>query len=226
MDLNRQYSYIAFDLDGTLMDTYPGVADSFTKTEQRMGLRHLTEPERRSVIGPALEDSFERLYGLTGAENQRALDIFNALYATREGAGHSIPYPGVRETLEKLRARGCKLSVATMKPWVFTRIALEANGMRELFDSVGCYEDNSGLSKAQLVQRSMDEMGCPGPDCALLIGDSPIDARGAAELGMDFAAVTGGFGFDDPAALPRLAHVAQAETIPGLWPFLDARLPR
>ena len=66
--MSKKYSYIVFDLDGTLMDTYPGVAVSFTKAEQELGLRHLSDKELRTVIGPALEDSFYRLYGLEGEE--------------------------------------------------------------------------------------------------------------------------------------------------------------
>ncbi len=217
----KRYSYLVFDLDGTLMNTYPGVAVSFTKTEQELGLRHLSEQELCSVIGPALEDSFRRLYGLEGEDNQRALDVFNRLYATLEGAGNSPFYPGMPEMLKALKAKGCKISVATMKPWIFTRICLEAKGVADLFDSVACYQDNSGVSKAQLILQTLEEMG-GSPEQAIIIGDTASDGRGASEAGLDFAAVTWGFGFQSEADLDNIAHTVCTNSVEELEAFLEA----
>lgn len=217
--MSRRYSYVVFDLDGTLMDTYPGVVVSFTKTEQELGLRHLSDNELRSVIGPALEDSFYRLYGLEGEDNQRALDVFNRLYATLEGAGNSPFYPGVLEMLKELKARGCKLSIATMKPWMFTRICLEAKGVSDLFDSVACYQDNSGVSKAELILQTLKEMG-GSPEEAIMLGDTAGDGRGAADSGLDFAAVTWGFGFKSKEDLGEISHVICADKVEELRSFL------
>lgn len=221
--MSKNYSHIVFDLDGTLMDTSPGVFASFAAVEDKLGLRHISGQEQRSVIGPPLEDTLERLYGLKGEENFNTLQIFNKIYATPEGAGDSPLYPGVEEVLRKLRARGCTVSIATMKPWIFTKICLETKGILELFDSVVCYEDNSGLSKAQLVLRALEKVGgCP--EKALLIGDSGIDGRGAAEAGLDFAGVVGGFGFSCKEDLDEIPHVAWAKLVPDLWDFLDAHI--
>lgn len=221
--MEKKYSYIVFDLDGTLMDTYPGVAVSFTKTEQELGLRHLSEQELCTVIGPALEDSFYRLYGLEGEDNQRALDVFNRLYATMEGAGNSPFYPGVQKMLEELKAKGCRLSIATMKPWYFTRICLEAKGVSPLFDSVACYQDNSGVSKAQLIRRTLEEMGGT-PQEAVMVGDTASDCRGAVDSGVDFIGVTWGFGFQGKEALDDLPHVCCADRVEDLLGFLQTRV--
>ena len=221
--MSKKYSYIVFDLDGTLMDTYPGVAVSFTKAEQELGLRHLSDKELRTVIGPALEDSFYRLYGLEGEDNQRALDVFNRLYATMEGAGNSPFYSGMEEMLKGLKAKGCKLSVATMKPWIFTRICLEAKGISDLFDSVACYQDNSGVSKGQLILQTLQEMG-GRPEEAIMLGDTASDGRGAAEAGVDFAAVTWGFGFQSEADLAGTDYVACFDRVEDLNNFLQNNL--
>ena len=219
--MKKRYKYIVFDLDGTLMDTYPGVVVSFTKTEQELGLRHLSDQELRTVIGPALEDSFFRLYGLEGEDNQRALDVFNRLYATLEGAGDSPFYSGIREMLEELKADGCKLSIATMKPWIFTRICLEAKNASDLFDSVACYQDNSGISKAQLILQTLEEMG-GSPAEAVMIGDTAGDGNGASVAGMDFVGVTWGFGFRSEAELAEIPHVCCANTPKELRDFLQS----
>jgi len=219
--MERRYSYIVFDLDGTLMDTYPGVKVSFTKTEQELGLRHLSEQELRTVIGPALEDSFYRLYGLEGEDNQRALDVFNRLYATMEGAGDSPFYSGIEAMLKGLKEKGCKLSVATMKPWIFTRICLEAKGAADLFDSVACYQDNSGVSKAQLILQTLEEMG-GSPQEAIMIGDTASDGRGAMQAGLDFAAVTWGFGFQSKDDLAGIPYATCSNTVEELWNYLQA----
>jgi len=217
--MSKHYSYVVFDLDGTLMNTYPGVAVSFTKTEQELGLRHLSDEELRSVIGPALEDSFYRLYGLEGQDNQRALDVFNRLYATMEGAGNSPFYSGVADMLQALKDRGCKISIATMKPWIFTRICLEAKGASSLFDSVACYQDNSGVSKAQLILQTLQEMG-GSPEETLMVGDTASDGRGAAQAGVDFAAVTWGFGFHSRADLEGINYVGCFDRVEDLAHFV------
>ncbi len=216
------YSCVVFDLDGTLMDTYPGVVVSFTKTEQELGLRHLSQQELCTVIGPALEDSFFRLYGLEGEDNQRALDTFNRLYATMEGAGNSPFYPGMLEMLRELKAQGCKLAIATMKPWMFTRICLESKDVTELFDAVACYQDNSGLSKGQLIEQTLQQMG-QSPQNAVMVGDTASDCNGAAEAGLDFVGVTWGFGFGSQQDLPEQdCVVACADTVDELSAFLQA----
>jgi len=219
--MSKRYSYVVFDLDGTLMDTYPGVVVSFTKAEQELGLRHLSDRELRTVIGPALEDSFYRLYGLEGEDNQHALDVFNRLYASMEGAGDSPFYPGMEEMLKALRAKGCKLSIATMKPWHFTHICLEAKDANGLFDSVACYQDNSGVSKAQLILQTLEEMG-GSPEEAVMVGDTAGDGRGAAEAGLDFVAVTWGFGFSGKDDLEGIDHVCCADSVQELQSFLES----
>lgn len=216
------YPYIVFDLDGTLMNTYPGVALSFTKTEEELGLRHLSQQELCTVIGPALEDSFRRLYGLEGAENQRALDAFNRLYATMEGAGNSPLYPGMEEMLRELKAQGCRLAIATMKPAIFTRICLEAKGLSGFFDAVACYEDNSNISKGQLILRTLGEMG-GSPQRAVMIGDTAGDCRGAVEAGLDFVGVTWGFGYNAQNRPEEDECAACADTVDELWAFLADR---
>ena len=47
------------------------------------------------------------------------------MYFADRGWAENVPYPGIRELLEALRARGAKLIVATSKPEVFTRRILE-----------------------------------------------------------------------------------------------------
>ena len=158
---------------------------------------------------------------MEGEDNQRALDVFNRLYATLEGAGDSPFYSGIREMLEDLKAGGCKLSIATMKPWIFTRICLEAKNASDLFDSVACYQDNSGISKAQLILQTLEEMG-GSPAEAVMIGDTAGDGRGAAEAGMDFVGVTWGFGFHSSAELADIPHVCCANTPAELRSFLQS----
>ncbi|MBR5559181.1 MAG: HAD hydrolase-like protein [Oscillospiraceae bacterium] len=219
--MDRRYSYIVFDMDGTLMDTYPGVSYGFSETAKQLGLRTLSEDEMRSVIGPTLESSFRGLYGLDGDDVSRALDVLTTKYATMEGAGNSPLYPGVMDMLKKLKERGCKISIATMKPSVFTKICVSAQGLEGMFDSVRCFEEGTEITKAQLILQTLEDMG-GSPEQALMVGDTGGDGRGAAQAGLDFAAVTWGFGFRSEADLDELPHVVCVDTMEALWNFLQA----
>ena len=65
-----RYSTVIFDLDGTLLDTSPGILGCFAKAEEELGLPPLPPEERKWVLGPTLFDSFTIKYGLDAARAQ------------------------------------------------------------------------------------------------------------------------------------------------------------
>ena len=69
--MSRRYSYIVFDLDGTLMDTYPGVVYGVTQMAQQLGLRSLSEDELRSMPKGQLLIRIAKKTGIMKEENRQ-----------------------------------------------------------------------------------------------------------------------------------------------------------
>ena len=63
------------------------------------------------------------------------------------------------------------------------------------------------MTKCQVVQDAARQLGVDSPEELVLIGDSPFDAEGAAQAGVDFIGVTYGFGFRGPEDLAPYPHV-------------------
>ncbi len=87
------YRLFIFDLDGTLVDTSPGIMGTVRHVEKTLGIPPIPDEELRRFIGPPLEDSFMRYHG---AAPERAKEMV-ACYRERYGAigvGEAAVYPG------------------------------------------------------------------------------------------------------------------------------------
>ncbi|HHB81605.1 MAG TPA: HAD family hydrolase, partial [Aliiroseovarius sp.] len=75
---NSAMAVIFLDLDGTLIDPYPGISACFIHALEAMGLPTPARESLSWVVGPALIDSF-RQAGVDDAE--RALTLYRERYA-------------------------------------------------------------------------------------------------------------------------------------------------
>src|SRR5262245_19568967 len=109
---------IVFDLDGTLIDSYDAIAESLNRALARMSVRTLPVDAVRSMVGRGLETLIERALGpeLSCPEAiARGVLLFREHY-DKVFVEMTRLLPGVKDALEKLHARGYRLSVATNKP--------------------------------------------------------------------------------------------------------------
>ena len=108
------FSTILFDLDGTLVDSAPDVLEAIAAV-----LRDAGDPVPRmelSIIGPPLEGIFREVCpDADEAKIARHVAAFRDLYFGGTFT-QSTPYPGIFALLERLRAKDCRLFVATHKP--------------------------------------------------------------------------------------------------------------
>ena len=108
------FSTILFDLDGTLVDSAPDVLEAIAAV-----LRDAGDPVPRmelSIIGPPLEGIFREVCpDADETKIARHVAAFRDLYFGGTFP-QSTPYPGIFALLERLRAKGCRLFVATHKP--------------------------------------------------------------------------------------------------------------
>lgn len=186
-----RYQTILFDLDGTITDSGAGVMHGM-----EIALRHfsLPVPDRRAlrvIVGPPLRDSFLR-FGILPEQIEEALVIYRKFYLA-EGWLENFVYPGVEQLLNDLRARGCKLCVATSKPERIAIQVLEHFGLASKFDRIcGASEDATRDSKDAVIRYLLGQIE---QDTSLvMVGDTHYDVLGAACFGIPAIGVAWGYG--------------------------------
>lgn len=204
------YRFFVFDLDGTLIDTSPGIFDSLRSTERELGLKPLSDEQLNHFIGPPLIQSFVREYGVDLKEAERLTDYYRIVYR-RRGIEMSEIYPGIRQTLRFIREKGCKCAVATLKQERAAYDTLEHFDILREFDTIIGNSDDFSCGKAEQIRIVLQRMGCTDLKQAVMFGDSLYDGEGAQQAGVDFVPLTYGFGFSDRTLLEQVPHVFVAE---------------
>jgi len=164
----------------------------------------LTDNQLRTFIGPPLTDSFMRCYSCNDEEAEKLTAAYREHY--REGALlNAKPYDGIFELCAELENCGCTLAVATSKPQEFSKRILDYFGFTF---SVICGADMGGkLTKADLIRECVTKTRA---DYAFMIGDTEHDARGAMEAGVQFIAVS--YGFGNPDEMSKYPHIGVADS--------------
>lgn len=189
-----KYRSVLFDLDGTLADTSEGVYESVRYASKKLGLKEADEALLKKFIGPPLQVTFAKEYGLSERSINEAVKAFREFYG-REGVYMCRAYEGMDGLLHKLRRAGFKVGTATYKREDYAVNLLRKKFTFE-FDTVRGADAEGKLTKAEISLMAVKDMGASVSE-TLLVGDSSFDAEGAAAAGMDFAAVTYGFGFKE-----------------------------
>jgi phosphoglycolate phosphatase len=196
---------ILFDLDGTLIDSSPGILASFARVLAAHGLAPAV-PLEASLIGPPLAVTLRQVSGLgdTGDEAllARLVEAFKADYDT---AGHltTTVFPGVAAGLARLAGEGARLFIVTNKRMVPTKKILEALGLARHFAGIHTRDETeppapskSAVTRRVLARHAID------PARACFVGDSDEDAAAARENGLAFIHAHYGYGAAGLAARP------------------------
>ncbi len=203
---------VVFDLDGTLVDSLPGVeySASVAWQSQRLGG---SCPPLRQLMGPPIREIFRRLLPAADAATLNALHAAFRLDYESEGWLKTEVYPGVPETLATLVADGVRCFGATNKPAFSTQRILEYCGLRRYFSEFLSPDSRTPLysSKAQAVASLMSDHGLE-PAATLLVGDTADDGLAAQTCGVRFVAFAGGYGFQSLAPSLPVAFVCRQFT--------------
>ena len=211
------FTVVLVDLDGTIMDSAPGITATLTRTLERMGLP--VPPPSRLVefVGPPILDGLRDLAGLDPAQSQTALKLYRTDYGDT-GAFDARPYPGIRQALEAIRDSGPTLAVATSKPEEQAKRILDHFGLADLFAVVaGASDDETRSEKADVITWALGLLTAAGVDTSrpLLIGDRIHDVEGAAQHGIPV--VFAAWGYGDPAeAAGSIAVASSPAELPGI----------
>ena len=185
---------IAFDLDGTLIDSVRDLAESANELIVELGGAALEEDAISGMVGGGAALLVRRALDAASLEHPAtAVTRFLEIYDTRL-LNHTRLYEGVADVLHLAR-RHARLAVLTNKPLAPSERLLEAFDIRRLFDDViggdGPYArkpDPDGL------QAMMASAGATG-ERTLLVGDSEVDHETARRAFARCCIVSYGFGF-------------------------------
>jgi len=188
---------IAFDLDGTLVDTAPDLIGTLNVLLDQEGLAPLPLSEARPFIGRGAKWLIERGFQAAGAslDEARAPELFDRFIAhyLDHIADESRPFPGVEAALERLKADGARLAVCTNKRTDLSLALLDALDLTRHFDAVigadatpACKPDPRHLTTA--VAAAGGAM-----DKTILVGDAGTDAGAARAAGTGLILVSFGY---------------------------------
>lgn len=191
------------DLDGTMLDTAPDFHVAINRMRDELSLAPLAIETIKTFVGQGSENLMRRVLGVNfdaaGVEQrfEQALASYQKHYLVING-DYSTLYPGVREGLEALQAKGLRLACVTNKPLAFARPLLAKMQLDGYFDVV--YGGDSFAKKKPdpmpLLQVCTDF--ALEPQQVVAIGDSSNDALAARAAGCRVLNVPYGYNHGQP----------------------------
>lgn len=200
---------IFFDLDGTLTDSGVGIINCARATLSHYGQPIPDDTTMRTMVGPPLRQSFAR-FGIAPQLVDEAVVYYRKLY-NETGKYENFPYPGICQVLQKLKADGHRLFVATSKPEHMAVDILQHFEMDHYFERIcGSLLDGVRDKKAAVIAYLLETVG--DTDSCIMIGDTVFDVVGAAEHSIPTIAVSWGYGEVDDmvnAGAKSVAHTME-----------------
>ncbi len=209
---------LAFDLDGTLIDSAPDIRAALNRALVGQGLKAVDPTQVRGWIGDGPDRLIERALESQNVLPTRALG--SALRIAFDAATLESPlaaggvFPGIADLLARWHGR-LPMAVVTNKPTALSRGVLAAAGLLQHFDAVlGADRHEQRKPAPALLHEAARAMGVP-TGRLLMIGDSRNDMLSAREAGCPALYV--GWGYGDAAAAASAAWHVDSVTDLGKW---------
>lgn len=213
---------IFFDLDGTLVDSVPDLAEAARRMLAELGEPTRTDAEITTFVGKGIPVMVERALTVGRApvsaeRHAQAVASFMRHYEDTNGK-LTRAYPGVAETLPQLKARGLKLGVVTNKAEAFIAPLLDELGLGAYFD---CLIGGDTLPRKKPdpdpLWHGCELLGVPH-EAALMVGDSGNDALCARRAGIPVLLLT--YGYNEGVPVDTEDCDGLLSSLTGLLPLL------
>ncbi len=217
-DVMGKYKYLFFDLDGTIIDSFEGVAKSFAYALEGYGIYVKDLSELLPVLGPPLIDSFENIYGFSHEKGLDAVKRYRERYFVK-CAEESRLYDGIENVLSRLYDKGFKIVLATSKPDSLANLMLEHYGLTKYFHFIGgASMDQSRDSKVKVIEHILKTCSISDMSEIVMIGDRNLDLLGAQSFGIDAIGVL--YGYAEEGELENSPHVFLAKNTEELYNYI------
>jgi phosphoglycolate phosphatase len=190
---------VAFDLDGTLVDTAPDLINALNFVLHREGLPPIPLAAARNMIGAGARKLIERGLEVEGRavsveELDRLTRDFIDYYAEHI-ADESRPFEGLDAALDDLESRGYRFAVCTNKLEWLSKLLLDRLDMSRRFAAI-CGADTFGVSKPDpaILHQTIARAGGQS-STSIMVGDSGSDIGAARRAGIPVIGVS--FGYTD-----------------------------
>jgi phosphoglycolate phosphatase len=193
------FDTVLFDLDGTIVDSAPGIVQSIAHTLRAMDRPVPPMKELLHWVGPPLPQSFESRGGIEPDRVDEAVSIYREQYLN-VGAYDAKIFDGMGAILRDLRAEGRHLAIATSKPTTPATLMLEHFTLVPYFSVIAAAADDESRGEKHLIiddaLTGLANLGID-PSRVLMVGDRIHDIEGARQHGIPCAIVRWGYGTSD-----------------------------
>jgi phosphoglycolate phosphatase len=217
-DLDLSSVIVAFDLDGTLVDTAPDLIGTLNYILAEQNHDGVPLEAARTLVGHGARIMLERSFAAAGetlepARVETLYARFIELYRPRIAVA-SRPFPGVLAAMDDLAAAGARFVVCTNKITDLSRALLDGLGLTSRFVAI-VGPDLAGAAKPdpRHVLRAIELAGGKA-DRAVMVGDSRPDVDAAKAAGVPVVAVTFGYCDIPPADLGADALIDDFDQLP------------
>ncbi|MBP0481440.1 phosphoglycolate phosphatase [Sagittula salina] len=207
---------IAFDLDGTLIDSVPHIHHAVATALTELGLPAITVAETPGFVGRGLPILCEQVLAHVGGAPtlQDQLYARTMVHYVETPSDPSQIYPGVLAALDMLKRAGHRLTLCTNKPYAAAETALRDTRLGEWFDVV--LGGDSLPTRKPAPEMLFAALDGADPARALYIGDSETDCETAQAAGVRFLLFTEGYRKSPPEALPHVARFSNWSELPAI----------
>jgi phosphoglycolate phosphatase len=218
--ISSLYKIILFDLDGTLLDTSSGIIAAIRRTVSELKLEPLSMEVLRTFIGPPVQNSFARVYGMSKDDADATAAVFRNYYKQSEYLLQAIPYDGIYKVCDTLTKRDISVAVATYKRQDYAEVILNHFGFNKYTKAFYGADFEGKLTKSDIILQCLNDYGISDTSRALMIGDTSHDAIGAQNLQIPFLGVSYGFGFRNKEEIDEYPNIGLAHTAINILDFI------
>ena len=176
---------IIFDFDGTLCDTRSNIIIAFRVTMEHLGLDMRDEETCGATIGLTLRDGFKSMYpDFDDAKIDYCVETYRQIFAERRKELMPDLFPGVKETLEALRKRGYRMTIATSRLTDSLMLFMRHHGIDHYFEyAVGSDSVTNHKPHPEPALKTLAALNIEASE-AIMVGDMPVDIAMAHNAGI------------------------------------------
>ena len=204
-----RFQFIAFDLDGTLIDSAEDIAGAVNHVRKELGMKPLALDEVKAFVGTGVRNLLRGALGIS--DDQRITELLRLYqpYYAQHMLDRTRLYPGVLDLLRECSDKRIAMGVLSNKPQIFTQGILEGLKISQFFRSIigGEAAFPKKPDPAALVHMLEEAKATRETTC--YVGDSLVDWETAQNAGTQAMLVTQGFVERD-----RLVNVPQNRLFP------------